>query len=81
MYISGKRPGNTNAPRILSNLCLCFQPFSIVHYGAACGVVVTASHNPKQDNGYKVNATGLMKPFSLFCFCFLGALCLFVHDI
>ena len=37
-----------------SSLYLCFQPFSIVHYGAVCGVVVTASHNPKQDNGYKV---------------------------
>ncbi|KAL8562217.1 hypothetical protein ACOMHN_005202 [Nucella lapillus] len=31
-----------------------YVPFSINHYGAACGVMVTASHNPKQDNGYKV---------------------------
>jgi phosphomannomutase len=28
--------------------------FSIPHFGCAAGVVVTASHNPPQDNGYKV---------------------------
>ncbi|KIM58711.1 hypothetical protein SCLCIDRAFT_127650 [Scleroderma citrinum Foug A] len=40
-------------------------PFSMKRLNAACGVMITASHNPKDDNGYKVyweNAVQIIGP-------------------
>ena len=31
-----------------------FQPYSVIKFGCDWGIMVTASHNPKEDNGYKV---------------------------
>ncbi|EJD05673.1 phosphoglucomutase 1 [Fomitiporia mediterranea MF3/22] len=40
-------------------------PFTVSELHAACGVMITASHNPKEDNGYKVyweNAVQIISP-------------------
>ena len=42
---------------IVSNgmiLCGALQPFAVLKYGCVAGIMVTVSHNPKQNNDYKV---------------------------
>ncbi|XP_059470245.1 phosphopentomutase [Neocloeon triangulifer] len=51
---------------LYSQLCPTpFVPFAVNLFGCAAGVMVTASHNPKDDNGYKVyweNAAQIISP-------------------
>lgn len=40
---------------LFSEICPTpFIPYTILRYKCAAGIMVTASHNPKDDNGYKV---------------------------
>ncbi|ORX56625.1 phosphoglucomutase [Piromyces finnis] len=46
-------------------VCTPLVPFTVSQYGASCGIMITASHNPKQYNGYKVywsNACQIIPP-------------------
>ncbi|RWS27633.1 phosphoglucomutase-2-like protein [Leptotrombidium deliense] len=56
-----------NIPVYLFSKCVPtpFVPFGIKLFNASCGIVVTASHNPKDDNGYKVffsNGAQILSP-------------------
>jgi len=48
-----------------NQVCTPMVPFTVYQTKASCGVMVTASHNPKQYNGYKVywsNACQIIPP-------------------
>ena len=51
---------------LYSKLCPTpFIPYGVLKYKCAAGVMVTASHNPKEDNGYKVyweNGSQIISP-------------------
>ncbi|XP_043277545.1 glucose 1,6-bisphosphate synthase isoform X2 [Venturia canescens] len=43
-----------------------FVPFGVSKYKCAAGIMITASHNPKEDNGYKVyweNGAQIISPY------------------
>ena len=52
----------TSSMRVCRDLCQsqwydtlwCFTVFAVLKYGCVAGIMVTVSHNPKQNNGYKV---------------------------
>lgn len=50
---------------MFTNSRVVVQPFAVEKYGCAAGVMVTASHNPKDDNGFKVywsNGSQIISP-------------------
>lgn len=49
-----------------------FIPFSVLKYKCASGIMITASHNPKEDNGYKVVKLISCKHHnSVYCYYFI----------
>ncbi|GAB1606264.1 BTB/POZ domain-containing protein 9-like [Argonauta hians] len=55
---------------LYSRMCATpYVPYAVSYYGCRCGVMVTASHNPKDDNGYKVywhNGAQIVSPYEKY---------------
>jgi phosphoglucomutase len=56
IFLNGKSDGKKKCPVyfLSPSVATPLVPFAIKHFRAGCGIMITASHNPSADNGYKL---------------------------